>query len=227
MRIESSSLRGMEQRIRTATQAAHCIRTERLVLRRWEERDAELLKEAVDSSLDHLRPWMLWAAQEPEAVDAKRVRIRSYRASFDEGADLVYGTFDLDETRVLGAGGLHDRLGEGAREIGYWIRADSLRCGYATEMAAALTRVGFEIGGLSRIEIHCDPRNVPSLGVPRRLGYRHVRTLLGNQRDSEGRKRDTMVWRLLARDYGDSFACRAQVEADLESGPRVLESARG
>ncbi len=197
------------------------------MLRRWEERDAALVKEAVDSSLDHLRPWMLWAAHEPETLDAKRVRIRGYRASFDEGADLVYGVFDSDETRVLGAGGLHDRLGEGAREIGYWIRADSLRCGYATEMAAALTRVGFEIGGLSRIEIHCDPRNVPSLGIPLRLGYRHVRTLLGNQRDSAGRKRDTMVWRLLAPEYGDSSACRAPVEVHLQSGHRVLETARG
>jgi hypothetical protein len=34
------------------------IETERLVVRCWEPRDAPLLKEAVDASLDHLRPWM-------------------------------------------------------------------------------------------------------------------------------------------------------------------------
>ena len=40
--------------------------TERLVLRTWEPRDAPLLKEAVDSSIDHLLPWMPWAAHEPQ-----------------------------------------------------------------------------------------------------------------------------------------------------------------
>ena len=43
--------------------------TERLVLRCWEPRDAAALKEAVDASLDHLRPWMPWAQQ--RAADAR------------------------------------------------------------------------------------------------------------------------------------------------------------
>ena len=42
--------------------------TERLVVRCWEPRDAPLLKEAVDSSLDDLRPWMPWAYDEPQTV---------------------------------------------------------------------------------------------------------------------------------------------------------------
>jgi RimJ/RimL family protein N-acetyltransferase len=34
------------------------IETERMVLRCWDPADAGLLKEAIDASLDHLRPWM-------------------------------------------------------------------------------------------------------------------------------------------------------------------------
>ena len=35
------------------------------VVRCWDPRDAPLLKDAVDSSLEHLRQWMLWANDEP------------------------------------------------------------------------------------------------------------------------------------------------------------------
>ncbi len=45
------------------------IRTERLTIRCWEPRDASLLKDALDSSLDHLRPWMPWALEEPRPLD--------------------------------------------------------------------------------------------------------------------------------------------------------------
>ncbi|MEE8581659.1 MAG: GNAT family N-acetyltransferase [Myxococcota bacterium] len=206
----------------TKAPAAYRIQSERLVLRCWEERDASLLKEAVDSSLDHLRPWMLWAAQEPEPVEAKQTRIRAYRSTFEEGGDYVYGVFDRAEERVLGAGGLHDRLGEGEREIGYWIRVDSLRRGYATEMAAVLTRVGFELVGLERMEIHCDPRNLPSRGVPRRLGYRHLDTLPEVQLGPDGKARDAMVWRLDADEYPGSPATAFQMAAFLASGRRAL-----
>ena len=45
------------------------IETERLVLRCWDPRDAPLLKDAIDSSLDHLRPWMPWAREEPKPLE--------------------------------------------------------------------------------------------------------------------------------------------------------------
>lgn len=40
--------------------------TERLVLRCWYEADLELAREAIGSSLEHLRPWMPWALDEPK-----------------------------------------------------------------------------------------------------------------------------------------------------------------
>ncbi|TXB55226.1 GNAT family N-acetyltransferase [Phaeodactylibacter luteus] len=36
--------------------------------------------------------------------------------------------------------GLHTRLGENAREIGYWINANYLKQGYATETVKALIK---------------------------------------------------------------------------------------
>jgi RimJ/RimL family protein N-acetyltransferase len=135
-------------------------------MRCWEPADALLLKAAIDASLDHLRPWMPWAQHEPEELEAKIERLRRYRGNFDLGQDFVYGVFDRDETQVLGSSGLHTRVGKGAREIGYWIHADHVNQGLATETSAALTRVAFEVDVVGRVEIHCDPANERSAAVP-------------------------------------------------------------
>jgi hypothetical protein len=60
-----------------------------VVARCWEPRDAPLLKEAVDSSIDHLLPWMPWAAGEPQTLDEKVRLLRRFRGQFDLGQDFV------------------------------------------------------------------------------------------------------------------------------------------
>ncbi|MGZ4148124.1 MAG: GNAT family N-acetyltransferase, partial [Actinomycetota bacterium] len=151
--------------------------TDRLVLRCWQPADAPLLKEAVDASLDHLRPWMPWAHEHPQPLDATVELLRTFRGRFDLGEDFVYGIFDAAEERVVGGSGLHTRLGAGALEIGYWIRADAAGRGLATETAAALTRAAFEFAAVDRVEIHVDPANERSLRIPRRLGFAEEATL--------------------------------------------------
>jgi len=146
------------------------VETERLVLRCWEPGDAAALKAAIDSSLAHLQAWMPWAAKEPTSLAEKRKLLRAFRDDFVAGANFVYGIFDHDG-EVVGGTGLHARRGPTDLEIGYWIRADRTRRGYATEAAAVLTRVAFEVVEIDRVVILVDPRNDPSLGVPRKLGF--------------------------------------------------------
>ncbi len=201
---------------------AHRIHTPRLVVRCWHPADAALLGSAIDESLDHLRPWMPWAAREPQPVERRARRLGRFRAAFESGRDLVYAIFSADEAAVIGGTGLHFRIGAGAAEIGYWIRADHVRHGYATEAAAAMTRVGFEIERLGRLEIHCDPRNEPSVGVARKLGFRHQVTVAGWINSPRRIPRDTMIWTLLAADYPHSAAARmAPVEAFDAVGERL------
>jgi RimJ/RimL family protein N-acetyltransferase len=147
------------------------IETPRLVVRCWEPRDAALLKDAIDSSLDHLRPWLPWIREEPQTIDEKVDLLRGFRGGFDRGEDFVYGVFSADEREVLGGSGLHRRVDESAFEIGYWVRASAAGRGIATEAAAALTRVAFSVCGVDRVEIHVDPDNAPSRRVPEKLGY--------------------------------------------------------
>src|SRR5579871_5993782 len=117
--------------------------TDRLLMRPFRGRDAPMLKEAVDSSLEHLRTFMEWAWVAPEPVSVLRSRLRSFRRSFDRGENWMYAIFSPDESEILGGAGLHRRVGPEALEIGYWIRANRLRQGLASEAAAALTRVAF------------------------------------------------------------------------------------
>jgi RimJ/RimL family protein N-acetyltransferase len=157
--------------------APYRIETERLVIRCYEPRDAPLTKEAIDSSLEHLRPWMPWAELEPQTLEEKTDLLKSFRAKFDAGENFVYAIFSTDETKQLGGTGLHPRIEPGGLEIGYFIRANATRQGFVTESTAALTRVGFEICEADRIEIRIDPENEASFGVPRKLGFVEEATL--------------------------------------------------
>src|SRR5262245_8467890 len=89
---------------------AYRIETPRLVIRCWEPRDAPLLKAAIDASLEHLLPWMPWAKDEPQSVEAKMELLRQFRGRFDLGKDFVYALFDRQEREVVGGSGLHPRV---------------------------------------------------------------------------------------------------------------------
>jgi RimJ/RimL family protein N-acetyltransferase len=187
--------------------APYRIETERLVIRCWEPRDAPLLKEALDSSLEHLRPFMDWANDEPQPVEKKAELLRSFRGMFDSGEEFVMGIFDRPEQQVLGGTGLHSRIGPGGLEIGYWIRASATRQGIATESSAALTRVGLEVCGADRIEIRIEPRNEASFGVPRKLGFLEEATL---RRRLPGRQggplRDVTIFTMFREDFDPAIA---------------------
>jgi RimJ/RimL family protein N-acetyltransferase len=201
---------------------AYRIQTRRMVLRCWEPRDAPLLMAAIAANLEHLRPWLLWAQHEPEDLQTKIDRLRQSRGAFDLGQDFKYGLFNRDESQVIGSSGLHTRAGAEAREIGYWVHKDFLNNGLATEATAALTQVAFVVDHVARVEIHCDPANVRSLAVPRKLGFCHEATLRHRTHTPDGRLRDTMIWTLLAHEYPTSPAAVATVEASDVVGRPLL-----
>jgi RimJ/RimL family protein N-acetyltransferase len=176
------------------------IRTERLVVRCWEPADAPQLQEAIASSLEHLRPWMPWAWDEPTPLREKVAILQSFHDAFREGRDYVYGIFSADELEVVGGTGLHTRVGDGAFEIGYWIRSSRTGQGFATEAVAALTAVALTVCGADRVEIHVDPANTASLRIPEKLGFAREAVLRRRLPPVGGRgaPRDVAVFTLFA-----------------------------
>ena len=182
------------------------IETERLVIRCYEPEDAAQLKDAVDSSLDHLRPWMPWVRYEPQPLDQKIDLLRLFRGQFDHDENYVYGVFDRDESRLLGGSGLHPRGGDDSLEIGYWVRANAVGQGIATEVAAVLTRAGFEHARLKRVDIQVDPANERSLRIPRALGFREEARLRRrlDPFESGEERRDSLLFTMLDEEFAIS-----------------------
>jgi RimJ/RimL family protein N-acetyltransferase len=148
------------------------IETQHLVLRCWEPADAQLFASALRASRAHIGAWIPPAWDEPSKLDDIARRLEQFQAEFHAGIGFVYAMLDATESEVLGEAGLMPRIGPGALEIGYWVHVDHVGRGLATEATHALTFAGLALPEVDRIEIHCDPANVPSAAVPRRLGYR-------------------------------------------------------
>ena len=200
---------------------AYRIETQRLVVRCYEPSDAQLLADSVAESIEHLKPFMSWAHKEPEPIEEKINRLKRARGNFDLGQDYTYGIFNPEENKLLGGTGLHTRLGENELEIGYWIHKDFVRQGLVTESTAALVKVAFEIIKIHRIEIHCDPANIASASVPRKLGFTHEGTLRAKTPFLD-RWSDSMIWGLLETEYPNSPASKAQIKVFDANGNTLL-----
>ena len=202
---------------------AYSVRSERLLLRCLAPSDAPALKAAIDASLDHLLPWLPWAREEPQSLEAKADALRVFRARFDLDRDWNYGIFVPDESELVGGIGLHLRGGtREAREIGYWIARAHAGRGLASEAVAALVRVCFEVERLERVEIHCDEENLRSAAIPRRLGFRHDATLRERSARGDGSRGGRMIWSLFAAEYPESPSAHAACEARDALGRVIL-----
>lgn len=198
------------------------IETPHLVLRCWEPKDAPLLKDTVDENIEHLKPWMPWVVEYPKALTAMVDMLRGFRARFDSGEDFIYGIFDRHETRALGGTGLHTRVGEQAREIGYWIDRRYTGRGFATETAAALTQVAFSVLHMQRVEIHCAVENLASAAIPPKLGYTLDAVLRKRNQLLDGRFHDSMVWSILREEYPGSYSAGLDIQAYDALGQPLL-----
>ncbi|MDP6540309.1 MAG: GNAT family N-acetyltransferase [Planctomycetota bacterium] len=201
---------------------AYRVETERLTLRCYQPEDAERLHSAVAQSREHLLPWMPWAADEPQDISQKVQLIRGFRGRFDLGEDFVYGLFERSSEELVGGCGLHPRCGPGGLEMGYWVRVDRIGEGFATEAAAAMTRVAIELERVEFVEISCDPANERSAAVPRKLGFTSEGVLRARLPWPGGVRKDKQTWSLLAEDYAASPCASAVLDAFDVIGGRLI-----
>jgi len=178
--------------------------TTRLILARRHASEALELKALTEANLDHLRAWMAWAMDEPSPLDVVEARLVQFEKDFNNGVQWAYGIRLKTDHRLIGAVGVHPRIGPTGVEIGYWLAANACGNGFATEVVKALTHLALHQPAIDHVQIWCDPNNIRSIGIPKRLGYSHVATLVNDTVTPLGAPRDTMIWQLNRADYDNA-----------------------
>jgi RimJ/RimL family protein N-acetyltransferase len=166
-----------------------------VTLRRWRAGDAEVVFGLVSQTLEHLRPWMPWAADGYSAADAADF---TGRCEEDWRSGTAFNYAISADGQAVGSCGLMSTIGAGGFEIGYWVHHAHTRRGLASAAAAAVTQGAFALPGIDRVEIVHDEANAASGGVPRRLGFTEVdRRRSTVELSAPGESGTCIVWRLM------------------------------
>jgi len=157
--------------------------TERLTIRSPRPGDGPELNAALRESWAELKPWMVWAKEDPPSLAASEARVRTAYSNFITRKDLTLHLYLKGTDTLVGSSGLHRFEWSVPRfEIGYWVRTRFAGRGYITEAVAGITDFAFGVLDAERVEIHCAHNNQRSAAIPRRLGYRHEGTLRAYRR---------------------------------------------
>jgi RimJ/RimL family protein N-acetyltransferase len=166
------------------------LRTERLLLRPPEARDAPDQFAAVDHEV---RRWMPWSQGYTLAKARHWCTKEAFRDAEREAAFVIVP----DRTgRAGGVIGINRADWEaGVAEIGYWIGPADRRHGYVTEAVRAVARHAFDLG-LYRLELLAATGNTASQRVAERAGFTRE-GVLRKARPVPGGRADMVLFGLL------------------------------
>ncbi|PFZ01637.1 GNAT family N-acetyltransferase [Bacillus pseudomycoides] len=176
--------------------------TDRLLIRMPKPGDGKAVYEAINASIEELKPWMVFAQKEQteEEIEAS---IRRSHIQFLQREDLRLLVFLKETGEFVASSGLHRIDWEIPRfEIGYWIDSRFGGKGYMTEAAQGIMDYAFSELKANRIEIRCDSRNVKSRAIPEKLGFKLEGILESSSVAVDGKGlRDTCVFAMIRNRY--------------------------
>lgn len=145
--------------------------TERLLIRIPRPGDGKAVYEAINASINELKPWLPFAQKE-QSEEEVEVNIRNAHIAFLKREDLRFLIFSKETGNLIANSGLH-RMDWDVRkfEIGYWIDSRYSGKGYMAEAVQGITDFAFRELQAQRVEIRCDEKNIKSRAIPERLGF--------------------------------------------------------
>lgn len=147
------------------------IETERLVIRSPRPGDGATVHKAVSESQEHLKDWMIWAVDIPDAQWYEKWA-RENQVDYIARKNMVMIIIHKESGAVIGGSGFHNLNWDvPSFEIGYWLHPEHTGRGYITETVKALTEFAFSSMNAVRIEIRCEDDNQASYAVAERAGY--------------------------------------------------------
>ena len=161
--------------------------SETLTLRRLEAADW-----AAVHSWSSLPEYCRFQAWGPNSEDETREFVARAVAGWSQSPQTRYVYLASAAGRAVGTGEIVVRRALfRTGEIGYGLHPEVWGRGFGTLLGRELLRIGFEELGFHRIQATCDPRNLGSAGVLRKLGMtyegrlRHSMLIRDGWRDSE------------------------------------------
>jgi RimJ/RimL family protein N-acetyltransferase len=178
---------------------AYPVLTERLSLRPFAMTDFDAAY-AIQSREDVTRYLYSSPRNRRQVREVLAQRVNQYRLDeFNHALSLAVVLRETDE--LIGSANLGWASQEhGQGELGYVLHPDHHGRGYATEVAKALLRLGFEGAGMHRVRGRCDGRNVASARVMAKAGMRQEAHLRENE-FVKGEWTDELVFALLAKEW--------------------------
>ncbi len=171
------------------------LETERLTLRMPQPGDGKVVNEAIQTSIDELRPWLGFARVTPTPEETE-VNTREAHIKFLKRENLRYLVFLKETGEFVGSTGFHNIDWDVPKlEIGYWMATFQSGHGYMTEAVQKLTQYAHQGLGCRRVEIQCDRENERSRAIPERLGYVLEGTLKNDDLSIDGKHiTDTCIY---------------------------------
>jgi [ribosomal protein S5]-alanine N-acetyltransferase len=128
----------------------------------------------------------------PDTPEDSRTFVAAAAAAWSEQPQTRYAYLACLDGRPIGTGELRLRNVQHRQgEIAYGLHPEEWGQGYGTAIGNELLRIGFQQMGLHRIYGTCDPRNLGSAAVLKKLGMiyegrqRHTLLIRDGWRDSE------------------------------------------
>ena len=161
--------------------------------------DVERIHEAILVSIPQLKPWMEWC-DENYSIEVPIAFVKAQPESWANGTNYQFTIIDREVDQILGGGGLnHINRYYRMANLGYWIRSDRTKEGFATEATRLIAKFGFEQLGLKRIEIVTAVENIASRRVAEKSGAT-FEAILRNRMKLQGVNIDAAMHSLIPKD---------------------------
>ncbi|MEI8257998.1 MAG: GNAT family protein, partial [Deltaproteobacteria bacterium] len=179
-----------------------------LSLRPMVPRDARELLDVVVASRRELGQFMSWPRDMASLEQARRF-VSIGREGWMADRTARFGLFEREGGALVGSmelDGIDPRRSQA--ELGYWIRTDRARRGYATEAARAILLYAFQTLGLHKVRADVAVGNHPSARVLEKLGFTREGTLR-EDRPIGVEFFDHWRFGLLAREFNERYGLPA------------------
>ncbi len=163
--------------------------TKRITIRPIKPGDGNIMNEAVKESEEQFKKWLPWSSPLP-SNQASEIMARCFYARYIMRHEMHF--IILYKNKLIGMCSLQEfDWNKPSCSIGYWCRISEQGKGYMTEAIFALLELGFKSIGLKFITIQCKKKNIKSINLALRCGFKffkeekNIHTYIVHNNDSK------------------------------------------